>query len=308
MSHFNPADANTTDGTAPEAEAEAGVEIVVANANPTLSSSNSGVSIQDDNFETELSFGDEENYSSTQAQATELTFMPASFCGVSRSGRNKILCGTATCLFLVAITGTVAVVSKNNRNSMIKNSAAAVNPASGKSSKAPSAKTTKAPKSSGGGGVTTTTTTTTAATPTTTTTTTATTTTTTTTTSCSNNLADYEWVEYGACTDAGHDVHPYIAFDMGDITLANGCKCAEKCNECVRGEVATYRGFTIDTAGPQYTCGCHYDYGDATGANFVVTGSCQTTTDNQYWPSDTGSGPIEPWPAGEQECYKLALD
>mmetsp|Transcript_30325 Transcript_30325/g.60876 ORF Transcript_30325/g.60876 Transcript_30325/m.60876 type:complete len:208 (-) Transcript_30325:233-856(-) len=143
MIRFNPADANTTDGTAPGAEA--GVDIVVAN--PTLSSSNSGVSIQDDVFETELSFGDEENYSSTQAQATEPKFMP-SFCDVSRSGRNKILCGTATCLFLVAITTTVEVVNKNNRNRMINNSAVAVNPVSAKSSKAPSAQTTKAPKSS----------------------------------------------------------------------------------------------------------------------------------------------------------------
>ncbi len=105
MSRFNAvADANTTDGTAPGA----GVEIVATNA--TLTSSNSACAavgsrlcIRDDVFETELSFNDEENYSSTQNQATKSEPMPTSFFGISRSGRNKTLGGTATCLFLLPL-------------------------------------------------------------------------------------------------------------------------------------------------------------------------------------------------------------
>ena len=127
-----------------------GVEIVAFETNPTSSEADgSGRHLQGDVFDNTLPFGNdddavaEDEEGDTSNQVTKSN----SFFGISRT-----VGGAMTGLFFFAMTAGTVWVVKDNRSSMVSNSAVVVSPATAKAkaTKAPVAKVTKTPKAPGG--------------------------------------------------------------------------------------------------------------------------------------------------------------
>eukprot|EP00984_Skeletonema_dohrnii_P015484 scaffold6711_cov104-Skeletonema_dohrnii-CCMP3373.AAC.3 len=244
---------------------------------PTSSEADgSGRHLQGNVFDNTLPFGnddddddaaaaeDEEGDGDTSNQVTKSN----SFFGISRT-----VGGAMTGLFFFAMTAGTVWAVKDNRSSMVSNSAVVVSPAAAKakSMKAPVAKVSKTPKAPGGGGG-----------------------------GCdpTDPLSCYERAGMGRCTNIDGKFFDHVIYEM--LPTATESDCASKCVECVEGSIArgSFRGFSFGPGFSAYPadCQCYFDDGGAWNKPSTCSG-CFINAGNGGTGAITGAimPPGQPW-------------